>query len=271
MKPLKVKNDQLFLYFALMVVVVIIMEGTKKCNSGSNLPLLTNGDSTGDTIDVAVVYGPLSYYVYDDTLGGLNYDMLRIMESQTKMPLKLWPVVSLHDALRKLEKGSYDMLASLPSDNSIKKRFLTSESVFLDHLVLVQLSDSANGNKVNSALDLGPDTVFIPKDSPAMSRLANLSNEIGTAVPVKTMNDVSEEHLCMLVATGKIPLAVVNEKTARAMQKTYPRLSFDNPISFTQFQVWIISPSDTALHRKVEEWLLQFKASESYRGLLKSY
>ena len=65
---------------------------------------MTNGDSTGDTIDVAVVYDPLSYYVYDDTLGGLNYDMLRIMESQTKMPLKLWPVVSLHDALRKLEK-----------------------------------------------------------------------------------------------------------------------------------------------------------------------
>lgn len=271
MTPLRQKYGQTVIYILLLATVIIIMAGTRRCDRGMTLPAITQGDSRGDTIDVGIVYGPMSYYVYNDTLGGLNLDMLNAMKNGLGRPVRLWPVVSLHDALRRLEKGNFDMLASLPSDNSIKQRFLTSRSVFLDRLVLIQLTDSNGEKKVKSALDLGNDTVYIPKESPAAARLANLSNEIGTQIPTAQRDDLSEEYLCMMVGSGKIPLAVVNEKTARSMQKEYPRLSFDSPVSFTQFQVWLFARGDTALRTSVDRWLDDYQSTPAYKELIRRY
>lgn len=271
MQRLTPKYGQTALYVVLLVSVVLLMLFARRCGSAGPLPALKSGDSAGDTIDVAIVYGPLSYYLYEDTLGGLNYDLLRMMEKDLRQPVKLWPVVSLDDALYRLKKNSYDMLASLPSDNSVKQQFLTTSSVFLDRLVLVQLADSNGNQKINSALDLGNDTVFIQKKSPAAARIANLSKEIGAEIPVCETENLSEEYLCMKVASGDIHLAVVNEKTARAMKMNYPNLSYENPVSFTQFQVWVLPKSDTLLYSRVDTWLDSVSHTPAYRSLLQRY
>ncbi|MDE6577181.1 MAG: transporter substrate-binding domain-containing protein [Muribaculaceae bacterium] len=163
------------------------------------------------------------------------------------------------------------MLASNPADNSVKKRFLTTESVFLDRLVLVQLADSAGNTPVKSALDLAGDSVYIQKDSPAASRLDNLSSEIGEDIIVVPDQKLSEEYLCMKVASGDIRLAVVNEKIAEKMKLKYPRLSYDNPVSFTQFQVWILPKGDTLLLHDVNFWLKDFIKSQQYRSIIDKY
>ncbi len=271
MRRLTPKYGQTILYALLLVAVVMLMLFARRCGTTNPLPSLKAGDSAGDTIDVAIVYGPLSYYLYEDTLGGLNYDLLRMMEKDLRQPVKLWPVVSLDDALYRLKKKSYDMLASLPSDNSVKQQFLTTSSVFLDRLVLVQLTDPEGNQRINSALDLGNDTIFIQKKSPAASRIANLSKEIGSEIPVCETENLSEEYLCMKVASGDIPLAVVNEKTAQTMKKTYPNLSYNNPVSFTQFQVWIFSKSDTLLHTRVNNWIDSVSHTPDYRSLVERY
>lgn len=271
MKPIRPKYGQSIIYLLLLIATIVVMGMTRRCTSSSPLATLLQGDSGGDTIDVAILYGPTSYYLYDDTLGGINFDMLRVFEKETATPVKFWPIVNLHDALQRLEKHTYDMLASLPSDNSVKQRFLTTQSIFLDRLVLVQLADSSGGIRIKSALDLVGDTVHIQQDSPAGSRLFNLSNEIGGTIEVAREKDLSEEYLCMMVATGKMKLAVVNEKIAKRMQKQYPRLSFDNPVSFTQFQVWLLSKSDTTLLNKTDRWLLDYQSRPEYKALLDRY
>lgn len=271
MKRMSHKYSQTLLYVALLIVVVILMAFTRRCSNTDPLPMLVQGESTGDTIDVAIVYNPLSYYVYDDSLGGINFDLLRMMQADLHRPVKFWPVVSLHDALIRLEKGKYDMLASVPSDNSIKKRFLSTQSVFLDRLVLLQLADSDGNTRIRSALDLGEDSIYIPKDSPALSRLENLSKEIATKIPVVQTDYLSEEYLCIKVAKSEIPLAVVNEKTAVAMKESYPLLSYDNPVSFTQFQVWLLNRADTMLLKTTDRWLDSVKNTASYRSLIHRY
>lgn len=264
---LKTKHTQTALYVILLLAVAAVMFMARRCSSAPPLPPLSQGGSSGDTLDVAIIYGPTSYYLYGDTLGGINYDMLRRFGKDTSTPVKFWPVVNLHDALNRLEKGSYDMLASLPSDHSVKQRFLTTESVFLDRLTLIQLSDSSGDCRVKSALDLANDTIHIQQDSPASSRINNLSNEIGDTIYMEKEEGMSEEYLCMMVATGKAGLAVVNEKTALKMQRQYPLLSIDNPISFTQFQVWLIPRQDTTLLHKTNLWIRQFRETPEYRNI----
>lgn len=270
MKNYKTKYTQTAIYILLLIVVFAVMGMTRRCNTAIPLPPVYEAQSTGDTLDIAVVYGPLSYYVYADTLGGLNYDLLRKMSEETGRPVKLWPVSELQGALSSLQSGKYDMLASLPSNIDVKEKFLTTRSVFLDRLVLIQNKDSEGRTKINSPLDLGRDTVFIEKGSPVALRLSNLSNEIATAIPVKELN-LSEEYLCMKIATGDLPLAVVNEQTAKKMQQQYPQLSFDNPVSFTQFQVWLLPQSDTLLLQQTDLWLDSIVESEGYKQLVKKY
>lgn len=268
---LRPRHGQTAIYIVLLIAVCILMSVSKRCSSSGHLPAISQGNSSGDTIDVAIMYGPTSYYLYDDTLGGINFDLLLNFEKDTHTPIKFWPVVNLHDALERLENNTYDMIASLPADNSVKQRFLTSRSVFLDRLALIQLADSTGATEVTSALDLAGKTVHIQEDSPAAARIENLSHEIGDSIHIKTETDLSEEYLCMMVAIGKIPLAVVNEKTAIRMQRQYPRLSFDNPVSFTQFQVWILPKSDTILLNKTNSWLENFQSTESYRRIMDKY
>lgn len=270
MRNYKTKYTQTALYILLLIAVFVVMGMTRRCNTSNPLAPVNQSESSGDTLDVAIVYGPLSYYVYSDTLGGLNYDLLLRMSAETGRPLKLWPVAELHEALTSLQEGKYDVLASLPADVEIKEKFLTTKSVFLDRLVLLQLQDSSGKTKINSPLDLGNDTVFIEKESPAGLRLSNLSDEIATSIPVKEIN-LSEEYLCMKVATGEIPLAVVNEKTAKKLQQQYPMLSFDNPVSFSQFQVWLLPQKDTILLRQTDKWLDTFLKSQDYQQMVKKY
>lgn len=270
MRNYSTKYRQTAIYILLLIAVLLLMGLTRRCNTSGPLPYVAKGNSGGDTLDVGILYGPMSFYTYNDTLGGLNYDILNIMENDLRQPLRLWPAASLRDALESLQNGKFDIIASLPSDKSIKDRFNTTKSVFLDRLVLLQLADSTGSTTVNSVLELGKDTIFIPKDSPAAARLKNLSAETDNDIPFRE-TDLSEEYLCMKVASGDFHLAVVNEKIARHMKESYPRLSYDNPISFTQFQVWLLNPADTILLHRIDKFLDSLLNTSTYKTLIDRY
>lgn len=260
----------MLIYVLLLVATGLVMGSIRTC-SPSSLPMPRHGDSGGDTLDVAIIYGPLSYYMYADTLGGLNYDMIRIMARDMNRPVKFWPVVGINDGLTRLENGHYDMLASLPSSFNFKSRFSCSESVFLDKLVLVQKVPAGSSPKIASALDLADDSVYVAADSPAKLRLDNLSHEIGRPINIIEEKSLSDELLCVKVASGDIRLAVVNEKTARNLAKEYPDLNFSSPVSFTQFQIWLSQRADTIFSEKVDNWLRDFKETPDYKTLNSRY
>lgn len=277
MKPLKPKYGQVISYILLLAGVIAVMIMTRECGHAAPLPPVAHGNTSGDTIDVAVIYGPLSYYLYpdtvtqSDTIGGINYDLLNTFSQEIGRPVKMWPIVNLENTLKELEKGTYDIVASLPSDNSVKQRFLTSQSVFLDRMTLIQISDTTGEIDIKSALDLADDTVHIQADSPAGARLANLANEIGAPIEIVKEPNFSEEYLCIKVATGDFRYAVVNEQMAKVMKERYPRLNYDNPVSFTQFQVWLLNKNDSVLLNWINNWLYEFKETEAYRQIMEKY
>ncbi len=270
MKRYLTKYRQTAVYALILLFILLLMGFGRRCSRGLDLLPVREGNSGGDTIDVAAIYGPMSYYIYEDTLGGLNHDLLLRMSRDLKTPVRLWAVSNLNSAIDGLEQGRYDILASLPSDSTVKSRFLTTRSIFLDRMVLILLSDSDGNVPVKSTLDLGNDTVRIQQGSPVGARLARLSAETGNQLRIKE-EPLSEEYLCMKVASGDFPLAVVNEKTARKMKERYPRLSYDTPVSLTQFQVWLLNPHDSLLLQGIESWLDTFLNSDEGKTLIDRY
>ena len=80
--------------------------------------------SSGDTLDIAIEYSPVTYYTYEDTLGGYNYDLLRMMSDSAGCPMKFHPVVTLEKAIAGLENGRYDVVvAQFPMTAGDTSRF----------------------------------------------------------------------------------------------------------------------------------------------------
>ncbi|MDO4334512.1 MAG: hypothetical protein Q4C37_01590, partial [Bacteroidales bacterium] len=61
--------------------------------------------------------------------------------------------------------------------------------------------------------------------------------------------------LAMKVATGAWRYAVVNERIAAEMHSRYADLDYSTPVSFTQFQVWVLPLGRDSLLRKVNTFL----------------
>ena len=188
----KMKSGRLGLYVALLVGALVVMVLLRNCGGGE-IPLQPGADnvskSGGDTLDVAIEYSPISYYTYADTLGGLDYDLLRMVSKRMGQPMKFHSVVTLSKALEELDRGTYDLLAGqFPSTTEAQEKYLFTDDVFLDKQVLVQRKDAKGGTAVKSQLDLAGKTVWIVKDSPMRERVEALSREIGDTIHIQTEN-----------------------------------------------------------------------------------
>lgn len=270
MENLRPRYLQIAAYIMLGVIFIFAIGISKDCSRLPSAPRI--GFSAGDTLDIALIYGPGSYYKYGEDFTGINHQIGEEFSKEAQVPVKFWPVNEAAEGMEKLQTGAFDILASLPLDNYIKERFPVSESVFLDRLVLVFLEDSVTGEKpVASTLDLNGKTVYVSPGSSAINRLQNLAEEIGGNISIEEVPDMSDELLTLQVASGERQLAVVNERVARDLARKYPHLKFDSTISFTQFQVWVFTPSDSIISLKFNDWFDTFRGTEAYREILNKF
>ncbi len=78
MEPIKpASRGHVVLYLILLIVIVGLFYSLRKCNRSYISDELR--PSGGDTLDVAIEYSPISFYTIDDTLGGFNYDLMRMI------------------------------------------------------------------------------------------------------------------------------------------------------------------------------------------------
>ena len=255
------------LILSLTLIAVGILVSVRECSS----PVAHNGyefvRGRGDTINVAIDYSPMSIYRYGDTLGGFNYEMMKEMASMYGYKVKFYPVASVQEALTDLEKGKYDVVISdIPVTASQRDNFRFTEPVYLDKQVLI-----SRDTTLRSQLDLAGKPVWVVAGSPAAERLENLSREIGDEIPLRQDSLHSAEQLFMLTALGEVPRAVVNEGLARRLAKEYPDVDISTPVSFTQFQSWVVNKNRKALADTLHAQMRRFKTTEQYSELVKRY
>ncbi len=256
------------LYAILLAIVVASMVALSLCDRPKDTAMTRH--SGGDTLDIAIEYSPVTYYTYNDTLGGYNYDLLRMISDSVGCPMKFHPVVTLEKALAGLEEGRYDILvAQFPMTAGDTSRFAFTQPIYIDQQVLVQRRDS---HAIHSQLDLAGDTVWVVKGSPMIQRIASLSREIGDTIYVHVDELYGPEQLMMMVSAGEIRYAVVNRSIARAMTAQLPNLDRSVAISLSQFQSWMVSKNRQGLCDSLNMWHNQVKRdTAAYLGLQRRY
>ena len=252
---------------SLMLIAVGLIVSVRECST----PMPSNGyeyvRGRGDTINVAIDYSPMSLYRFGDSLAGFNYEMMKDMAAMYGDNVKFYPIASVNEALDELKAGKYDVVISdLPVTASRRESFRFTEPVYLDKQVLI-----SRDTTVKSRLDLGGKEIWSLEGSPAAERLHNLAREIGDTIIMRHDSIRSAEQLFMLTAMGKIPFAVINSAKAIHLAKDYPDVDVTTPVSFTQFQSWVVNKDNPALADTLDLQIRRFKQTPQYKDLIDRY
>lgn len=268
-QPLKGKMP---VYIALLALVLAAMWLLYRCSHNHEGVANEFAHPSGDTLVVAIEMSPMSYAYSGDTVTGFDYEMIREICRIHHVPVVFQPFAPYKYAFEGMKEGKFDMIvASMPATKDLKEMYPLTGPVYLDRQVLVQKIGRDGKPGVNSQLQLIGDTVWIAANSPYITRLRNMSKELGDSVYVMSDPQYSSEHLCILTSLGKIPRAVVNEGIARRMSRKYNNLEYSTPISFNQFQCWAVNPRYPELLDSLDSWIKSFKATPAYQSLTEKY
>lgn len=271
MKKLQLKKGSITVYVTGLLIVLLLMFMLRKCSTET----LSSNDNRagGDTLNVAIELSPLGISTRLDTLSGFHYDLIRIIAARHNRPLQISAFSSPASAFASLKNGRYDMVISdIAATAKLKKELLFTEPIYLDKQVLVRKHGTTTDSVFKfTQATLAGDSVWVAEGSPFADRLRNLAHEIGDTIYVMDNHGYGAEQLGMLTALGQIKQAVMNNEQAERIKTEYPDLDISTPISFNQFQGWVLAPGSETLRDSINVWLTEFKSTREFRKLLEKY
>jgi membrane-bound lytic murein transglycosylase F len=223
-----------------------------------------------------------NYYIYRGEPLGYQYEILKAFAESLGVTLEIRIVDDVAESFRMLDEGRCDLLAqSLTVTKARAKKVDFSVPLLQTRLVLVQRKDSypgkgrrkddAEDTYITNPLELIGKTVHIQDNLNYLSRLIDLSNEIGADINIIELPDESVEDMIRMLSRGKIDYTVCEEHIALANQKFYSNLDVSMAISFPQNISWAVKKGSVDFLEVVDTWLEEFRKSKISAVLYDKY
>lgn len=224
-----------------------------------------------DTLRVATLYSPASYFIYRDEPMGYDFALVSALAGEKGMELDLKVAPSLAGAIEMLDSGIVDLIAyEVPVTSEYKERVIACGPVNETTQVLVQ--PKAEGHITNVTELVGRD-VYVEADSKYQQRMINLNDELGGGIRIHSVDrdTLITEDLIDMVASGEIPLTIVDSDIARINKSYFPQLDVSMPVSFPQRSAWAVGPGSQWLADSIDAWITAEKPRQENALLLKRY
>ena len=216
-------------------------------------------------MNVAVEYNSVDFYAVGDSAGGIQYELCKYIAQRSGLKVLFYLENDLEIAIRKLENNEFDVIAqNIPITNENKQFLAFTVPTAQNKQVLVQRkrNDTDAVPFVANQLDLALKTIYVTKNSPAILRLNNLSEEIAEAIYIKEISGYTSEQLIYMVDKKEIDYAVVDKEISLKNTVLFPDLDFTTDISFTQLQAWALRKTSPALLDSLNVWITAFKQNK---------
>lgn len=244
------------------------------CAGSTTTPAADTPNTYPDTLRVATLYSPMSYFYYREDTMGYDYNLIADFATAKQMTLQVEVVPGLERAIAMLDSGQVDIIAcEVPITAEYRPKVYPCGPETLNSQVLVQRSDVPDSIKVHDVADLPGRHVWVERNSKYQYRLENLSQELGGGINIHTIDrdTLIGDDLIEMVSKGEIPLTVVNSDIAR-LNKTYFRnVDISVPISFSQRSAWGVAPHNRWLGDSITAWLNTTGTRRTNEQLLKRY
>jgi len=254
-------------------LLTLIIMGAAACTRDAGKPAGDTSVPLPDTLRVATLYSPTSYFIYRETTMGYDYDMISRFTTDKGITLKLEVMPSLSAAIESLDSGLVDVIAyEVPVTAEYLRHVIPAGAETVTHQVLVQPKQSKAG-RVTDVTQLVGREVYVEKDSKYHQRLINLDRELGGGIIIRPIDrdTLITEDLIAMVSSGELPLTVVDSDIARINKTYYPDLDITLEISFEQRAAWGVAPDKKWLADSINAWSHEEKPRLRQAELLKQY
>ena len=234
-----------------------------------------NEISENQELRILTTYNTIDYILKDDSVQGFQYELLHAILDHKGFSLKITPTVDLSQQIEDLKSGKYDLLASnLIVTSELKEQIALTYPILKNKQVLVQRKDSialSDSLFIDNQINLAKKTLYVIKDSPAILRINNLSNEIADTIYIEELEKYGEEQLIALVAHGDINYAVCDEQIALNALDSLPQIDASLAIGFTQFYSWGVNKESPILLDSLNIWIDKFIQTKEYQKIYSKY
>jgi len=227
-------------------------------------------------------YSPTSYFIYHGQPMGYEYELLQMLSEHLNIPVEIKLARDIDDMIGMLEKGDGDIIAyGLTITAERREHVAFTEPLNVTRQVLVQRKPGDWRNMmlhqierelIRSAIDLAEKTVYVRKGSAYVTRLQNLSREIGGEIKiVEAPGDVTTEELIAQVADGTIEYTVSDENIAKINAAYFRNIDIETPVSLPQQTAWAVRHSSPELLDALNEWLIEAQDNLDYYVIYNKY
>lgn len=227
-----------------------------------------------DTLKVATLYSPSSYFIYRETPMGYDYDLVKRFAEDKKVVLDLHVAPSLNAMVAMLDSGKVDLIAyEVPVTSEYKNHILPCGIETVTHQVLVQPKAKKDSDRISDVTQLVGREVYVEANSKYHQRLLNLNDELGGGIVIKPVDrdTLITEELIAMVSEGKIPLTIVDSDIAKINRTYFSDLDITLEVSFPQRSAWGVAPADKWLADSINCWIHEEQPSMVQAELLKRY
>ena len=226
-------------------------------------------------------YNSTNYFIYRGKTMGFQYELLKKFANHLDVELDIQVNKELEKSFKLMEEGKCDILAfNLTVTEARKKRMDFTVPYAQTRQVLVQRKPEdwrqmsereIERHLIRNQLELNNKVIYVRANSSYVTRLKNLSEEIGGGIRIIEKENYSEEQLIALVARGEIDYTVCDENVAKVNATYYPTLDVNTAISFPQNLAWGVPKKADSLLTVVNDWLTEYKSTLDYAVIYNKY
>ena len=255
----------LILFTVLLFVTLLVMYNIIRWNSMNakrDLPEIIKNN----TLNVVSEYYTVNYQETDDYIPDFHYELCKFIAQHSGLTIQHFFEDDFEKAKQKLINKEYDVIAqNIPITIETRKYFDFTVPTGMNKQVLVQRKENENDSVlfISNQLDLANQTIYVTKNSPAILRLKNLSEEIAEPIHIKEMPGCTPEQLINMVIKREIDYFVTDLEKVLKHTGLFPGLDFNTDISFTQLQAWAVRKTSPVLLDSLNVWITEFLNSPS--------
>ena len=257
-------------FFNILLLFVLVLFFS--CNQGldtknhRDLPQILESD----TLVVATLYGPISYFNYKENEMGYEYEFVKQLCKELNVELKLYVAQNLNSMLEMLENSNVDLVAyRVPYTEENKEKIEFTKREYISNQVLVQCKSDTI---VKDVLQLSGKKVIVPDNSIYSKRIHFLNDEIGGGIIVEYSPDtIKVEDLIADVAHHKISYTFAEKDIARLNKTYFGNLDYSLDVSFPQRAAWCVSKQSPELLEYINTWVKKSNKTATNSAIYNKY
>jgi membrane-bound lytic murein transglycosylase F len=227
-------------------------------------------------------YNAYSYFIYRGKPMGYEYELLVKLAEHLDLELEIKIANTIDDMIEIVKRGEADLIAfNLTVTKERQESLAFAADLSTTHQVLIQRKPQnwrdmklhiIGTTLLHSPIDLIGKNITVVQGSSYITRLENLSEEIGGDINViEAADSISSDDLVAMVANGEIEYTVEDANLAKLRQFQYPILDISMAISLPQRIAWGVRKSSPLLLDEINNWFSEIKKKTEFYVIYQKY